>query len=122
MNDTVLKLLSEKMQELGISYAFLQWNGEPVYPYFVGEYTEEPEADESGEMRIDFILSGFTRSSWLSLEEAKARIAEGLRDYVAIRDGYAIAIYYSNSYPIPQETDELKRMEIHLDIRVWRNR
>ena len=122
MNETVLKLLAEKMQELGISYAFLQWNGEPVYPYFIGEYTEEPEQDESGEMDIAFILTGFTRSSWLSLEEAKARIAEGLRDCVTIRDGYAIAIYYSYSMPVPQEPDELKRMEIHLDIKVWRNR
>lgn len=122
MNETVLRLISEKLEELGISYAFLQWNGEPVYPYFIGEYTEEAEADESGEMNIGFILTGFTRLSWLSLEESKRKIAEGLRDYVTIRDGYGIAIYYSHSYPVPQESDELKRMEIHLSIKVWRNR
>ena len=122
MNEIVLTLLSEKMQELGIAYAFLQWNGEPVYPYFIGEYTEEPEQTESGEMQIDFILSGFTRGSWLSLEEARAKIAEKFRDFVTIRNGYGIAIYYSHSYPIPQETDELKRMEIHLTIKVWRNK
>lgn len=122
MNDIVLALLSGKMQELGLAYAFLQWNGEVTYPYFIGEYTEEPELTESGEMQVDFILSGFTRDSWLSLEEAKAKIAEVFRDFVTIRNGYGIAIYYDHSYPIPQETDELKRMEIHLSIKVWRNK
>ena len=122
MNETVLGFISKLLSSLGINYQFMQWNGEPQYPYFVGVYSEAPELDESGEMRIDFILSGFTRGSWLELEEAKTKIAEGTRDVRAVIDGIGIAVFYSSSIPVPEETDELKRIQITLDVRVWRTK
>lgn len=122
MKVSTLTLINSELEKLGINYAFLRWNGTVKYPYFVGEYTENPENDESGEMDHTFIINGFTRDSWLSLERVKEKIADHFRDYTTINDGIGVAIYYSNSIPIPQDTDELKRIQITLQVKEWRNK
>lgn len=122
MTPEVLAYINGLISGLGLDYSFLQKNGEVSYPYFVGEYSEQPEPDECGQMSCTFILNGWTRGSWLELEKAKNMIAESLRSVTAIVGGYGVGIFYGSSEPIPEEDAELKRIQITLDVMIWRNR
>lgn len=124
MTTEALKLVSDGMAALGLNYAFMMWEGEPVETYFVGEYQEIPSTDESGLQEADYILTGFTRGSWLELETAKEKIenyfnrTSGKR--VIADNGTAVAIFYANSFGVPTGDAELKRIEIHLLVKEWK--
>ena len=75
MTKAVLKMISDAMSELGLEYSFGEYAGNPVvYPYFVGEYTETEPFTEDGLQECTFLLTGFSRGSWLALEDAKESI------------------------------------------------
>ncbi len=127
MSSETLGIISDAMDSLGLDYSFMQRNvadGEkPPETYFVGEYQETPSLNENGEQETTFILTGFSRSSWMKLEEAKKKIkkcfpkAEGK---IAIAgSGLAVAIFYANSFPVPIEDAELKKIQINLTIKEW---
>ena len=122
MNTTILSYINTLFTDAGINYSYMVKSGEVVYPYFVGSYLESPEETESGEMAITFSLDGWTKNSWLELEEAKELLAEEFRNHSAIVDGYGVAIIYSDSTPVAQDDAELKRIQINFDIRIWRHK
>lgn len=118
-----LNIISEAMEALGLNYAFMEWTGKPKYPYFVGEYQEITPTNETGMQETTFLLTGFSRDSWLALEDAK----ESIRDYfnkvsgktVIAEDGSAVAIFYANSFVLPTGDAELKKIQINLDVKEW---
>lgn len=123
MTNDAQKLVSEGMTALGLNYAFMEWKDKPVYPYFTGEYKEQPVISEDGLQETDFILNGFTRSGWSDLEAAKKKIEnyfyrEG-RTAIA-PSGNAVAVCYNNSFVVPTGDAELKRIEIHLIVKEWK--
>lgn len=123
MTSDALKLISDGMEAVSLNYAFAEWKGKIAYPYFVGEYQEQPVVSEDGLQEADFILNGFTRGSWAELEAAKTKIENYfLRDgRTAIApSGNAVAICYNNSLVVPTGDAELKRIEIHLDVKEWK--
>lgn len=123
MTSDMLKLISDGMEAIGVNYAFAEWKGEIKYPYFVGEYQETPAMNEDGLQEADFILTGFTRNAWAELEEAKEKIENYFykngRTAIA-SSGNAMAIFYGNALVIPTGDAELKRIEIHLDVKEWK--
>lgn len=124
MTSEPLKLISDGMAALGLNYAFMMWEGEIKYPYFVGEYQEVPPTTEDGLQEADFILTGFTRGSWLELETAKEKIENYFNRIsgktVIADNGTAVAIFYANSFVVPTGNAELKRIEIHLSVKEWK--
>lgn len=120
MNSKILAYLNKLFSDTGINYSFMRKNGDVSYPYFVGDYLEQAEATESGEMRVTFNLNGWTDNSWLELEKIKENLADKLRNVEAIVDNYGVAVLYSNSIPIPIEDDELKRIQIVFEVHIWR--
>lgn len=118
-----LNIISEAMEALGLNYAFMEWTEKPKYPYFVGEYQEITPTNETGMQETTFLLTGFSRDSWLALEDAK----ESIRDYfnkvsgktVIAEDGSAVAIFYANSFVLPTGDAELKKIQINLDVKEW---
>ena len=120
MNSKILAYLNKLFSNTGINYSFMRKNGAVSYPYFVGDYLEQAEATESGEMRVTFNLNGWTDGSWLELEKIKENLADKLRNVEAIVDNYGVAVLYSNSIPIPIEDDELKRIQIVFEVHIWR--
>ena len=123
MTTDALKLISDGMASLGLNYAFIEWKDKPAYPYFTGEYQESPAVTEDGLQGADFILTGFTRGSWNDLETAKQKIENFFyRDgkVTIAPSGNAVVISYSNSFVIPTGDAELKRIEIHLDVKEWK--
>lgn len=129
MTKAALKIISDAMAFLGLNYEFMEWNGEPVYPYFTGEYQEIPPLYESGLQESTFLLTGFARQSgtdrnaWLELEDAKEKIANYFNKVggktVIAENGTAVAVFYSNSLVIPTGDAELKKIQINLDVKEW---
>ena len=123
MTTDALKLISDGMAALGLNYAFIEWKEKPAYPYFTGEYQESPAMTEDGLQEADFILTGFTKGSWADLETAKQKIESYFNRYgltTIASSGNAVVVLYSNSFVIPTGDAELKRIEIHLDVKEWK--
>lgn len=117
-----LKFISDTLTHAGINYAFWEWWETPVkYPYFVGEYSEVEPTNEDGMRESEFILDGFGRGEWLELEKAKAKIEELFSNKTTILpNGNGLAIFYSGSFTVPADDEELKKIEIHLRIKEWK--
>lgn len=124
MTKNVLKIINEAMEALGIEYALGVYEADPVvYPYFVGEYQETEPIYESGLQESTFMLNGFSRDTWLTLEEAKGKIENYFNKIsgkiVMVDDGSAVAIFYSNALIVPTGDAELKRIQINLHVKEW---
>ena len=125
MSKNLLKVASDGMTELGLEYEFGEYTKEPiVYPYFVGEYTETEPMTEDGLQETTFMLSGFSRGTWLTLENAKAKIENYFNKVygktVMVDDGSAVAVFYGNSLIVPTGDEELKKIQINLQCKEWK--
>lgn len=118
-----LGFISEQMDLISVPYELLEWTSEVKYPYFVGEYTEDPVISEDGAEETTLILTGFHRGKFIDLETAKNKIKnhfpaiEGLR---ADTDSGAIAVFFDGAFPIPTGEAQFQRIEIHLKIKEWK--
>ena len=121
MSIETLKIISDFMVERNLPYNFMEWEGEILQTYFVGEYQETPTntKEEDGYHETAFIINGFTRDSWLSLELAKKKIEISLPKMAINDDGSTVAIFYENAFLVPTGDAELKRMQINLTIKEW---
>lgn len=119
----MLAFIAEELEKLGVPYEFMRWTSPVEYPYVVGEYSEAMPIDEDGFKGSTVILTGFTRNSWLELEQIRAKIenhfpaAGGLRGQT---DNGAVVVFYGNSFPIDTGEADLKKIQINLDIRTWK--
>ena len=124
MTTETLKAVKAGMEALGLNYAFVRWEGDIAYPYWVGEYQETPATAEDGLQESTFILTGHTRGSWLDLEAAKEKIENYFNKIsgktVIAEDGSAVAIFYANSLVVPTGDTELKRIAINLSVKEWK--
>lgn len=119
----VLKYIKDQLQGIGINYAFLRWNKEIAYPYFVGSYNSPEPTIEDQRHDPTFTLEGFMRGSWDELEKAREKIETLFEDNRAILpSGSCVVITYAGDFPIPIDEGELKRIQINLKIKEWRVR
>ena len=124
MTRNALKIINNAMDSLGLEYGFARYGKQPVvYPYWVGEYQENPITSESGHSTSTFMLTGFHRGEWAELETQKERIENYFNKVsgkiVMAEDGSAVAIFYSTSLIVPTGDAELKRIQINLDVHEW---
>lgn len=124
MSIAALEYIANLMQSLGVEYQFMRWNDDETLPdcYFVGEYieTESTTKEESGYQESTFILRGFTRKTWLLLEEAKEKIENVVPKTAILGNGSGIAVFYSSATVVPTNDAELKSIKIDLDIQEWK--
>ena len=118
----VLGVIDTQLAALGLNYEFGEMTqSPPVYPYWVGEYTEPAPNGEDGKQEPVILLSGFTRGSHISLETQ----AELIRNYykhgitVLTDNGAAVIVNYAGSLQVPTNELELKKIQINLSIRLW---
>lgn len=120
----VIEIISDAMKELGLNYAFMEWNELPVYPYFTGEYQETEPHTEDGIQETTFILTGFSRSSFFELERAKELISDYFNPITGkaamADDGSAIVVFYAGTLMIPTEDAALKKIQINLSVKEWK--
>ena len=123
---SVLGIIKDELNSIGVPYEFMRWTDPVQYPYFIGEYTEVPIVTEDGAKETTFMLTGTTNTSdgsWLELEQFRAKIEKhfppvyGLRKTTA--EG-AVVIMYENSFPVPTGEADLKRIQINLQIKEWK--
>ena len=121
----VLGIIAHEMDSLGIPYEFMRWTSEQVpNRYWIGEYTETPTDSEDGHEEGTILLTGTTSGSWLDLEKDKKKIKRHFANIHGLRvatDMGAVAIFYGNSFPVDTGTADLKRMQINLQVKEWRN-
>ena len=125
MSEETLGFIASVLADLGIPYMFMEWTSMPVpNPYFVGEYSETEPTTEDGLQESTFIVTGTTRGTWLSLEQAKNKIKSAfdpVEGKTAIfENGSGVAVFYANSFPVPTGEEELKRIQINLTVKEWR--
>jgi hypothetical protein len=127
MSKEALKIISDAMESLGLPYGFMEYkvgkDEEAPETYFVGEYQELEPTTEDGLQESTFLLTGFSRGTWLALEDAKKAICNYFNKVsgktVIADSGSAVAIFYSNSLVVPTGDAELKRIQINLDVKEW---
>lgn len=128
MSKEVLNIIDNAMKSLGLEYGFGEYagnsNGEIIYPYWVGEYTETEPYTEDGLQEMTFMLTGFSRGSWLDLENDKEKI-ESYFNRVSGRvgitgSGSAVAVFYAGALSVPTGDAELKSEQINLSIKEWK--
>lgn len=122
MNTETLSYINKLLKESGIHYSFVRWNGELVFPYWIGEYSEVDSIYEDGMVESDFILTGTTEESWLTLQHEKEKI-EKLLDKITtiLESGIGLSISFERSLIVPTESDAMKRIQMNFSIREWRN-
>lgn len=125
MSKQALKFVSDGMEAIGLEYDFETFKKKPiVYPYFVGQYTEQEPRTEDGLQESTFMLTGFHRGEWLALEDAKEKIENyfnRVSGKTAITDnGSAVAVFYMGSLVVPTGDDDLKSIQINLNVKEWK--
>ena len=121
MSIEALKFINDKLDENNINYEFMQWTKDIVYPYFVGEYQEAESINEDGLQESTFILSGFSKGSWIGLEQEKEKIEKIFNSLaVILPNGNGMAVFYSGSLVIPTGDEKLKRIQINLQVKEWK--
>ena len=121
---SILKIINDELNSIGVPYEFMRWTSAVQYPYFVGEYSETPTTTEDGYKESTVILTGTTKESWLELERIRAMIENHFHSVCGLRkvtDSGTVVIYYGNSFPVPTGEADLKRIQINLEIKEWRN-
>ena len=122
MNTETLSYIAKLLKESGLHYSFVRWNGELIFPYWIGEYSEVDSVYEDGMVESDFILTGTTEESWLTLQQEKEKIEKIFRDRTTVLDsGIGLSISFERSLIVPTESDTLKRIQINLSVKEWRN-
>lgn len=128
MSKEVLSIIDNAMKFLGLEYGFGEYggnsNGKIVYPYWVGSYTETESYTEDGLQETTVMLTGFSRGSWLDLENGKEKIEkhfDRVSGKVGITSsGNAVAIFYAGALIVPTGDAELKSIQINLSIKEWK--
>lgn len=123
MTEQALEKIYEIMTVTGINYAFMRYHGDfGDRPYWVGEYSESEDFMEGGRTDHDFILTGTTEGSWNDLLREADGIKEKLLNYkTVLANGHGLSITYERLIMIPQDNEFIKRVQINLTIREWRN-
>lgn len=118
-----LKFINQQMAELSIPYEFGEWTTDVIYPYSVGEVSEDPITTEDGAETSTFILNFFHRGNYADLESIKARIKQHFQPIFGLRastDSGAIAVFYESAFYVPTNEADLKRLQINLTIKEWK--
>lgn len=116
----MLNVMSSELQKIGVDYQFGMWQGDIVYPYFVGSCDAAEFVSENNYQEATAYINGFTRGSWADLISVSDKIKEHFADFRSIsKSGSGISITVAAFSVIPQEDAELKRIQITLNIKKW---
>ena len=121
---SVLGVIKEELDNIGIPYEFMRWTSDVQYPYWVGEYSEIASVTEDGYKESTVTLTGTTNEAWVKLEQERAEIENHFPTVYGLRkatDKGTVVIYYDRSFPVPTSEADLKRIQIDLKVMEWRN-
>lgn len=112
-----------KLKEL-LPYQFYEWGTKAEYPYWVGEYSEVSSTSEDGSGEDVMMITGTTKGSVMDLENGKRVLQKAFptfSGYHAVLDsGTHIIAYYDTSTMIPTDGNDIKRIQVNLQIKSWK--
>ena len=114
-----LKFINEQMDIIAVPYEFGEWTSPVVYPYGVGEITEDPITTEDGDEESTMLLTFFHRGKMIDLLSIKEKIKKHFPAVYGLRgqtEGGAIAVFYDGFFPISSGEADLKKIQINLKI------
>lgn len=120
----VLKKINTMLDYMGINY-FYHVNDSAIveYPYVVGEYHETGYSFEDNRTSGEMLLNAWTRGSEETLISIKDIIKANFQNYQTIIDegtfNTGLAVNYVSNYTRYTGEEDLKRVEIKLDIEYW---
>jgi len=120
---SVLGIIKNELDSIGVPYEFMMWTSAVQYPYFVGEYSETPTNSEDGYKESTILLTGTTKGSWSELEQLRAKIENHFPAVYGLRkatDTGAVVLFYGNSFPVYTGEADLKRIQINIEVKEWR--
>ena len=118
-----LQFINEQMGVIAVPYEFGEWSSDVVYPYGVGEITEDPITTEDGAVQSELFLTFFNRGKMIDLLEIKDKIKKHFPPVYGLRgdtESGAIAVFYDGFFPIPSGEADLKKIQINLKIKEWK--
>lgn len=120
----ILSVINTEMEKLSLNYEFGRMSKSPPdYPYWVGDYTESEPLTEDGMETATILLTGFSRGKYSELERQK-NIIKGYfkHEKVITLDGVAVVFYFSGSFNIPIEDNDLKKCQINISVKMWKGK
>jgi len=119
----LFEVINTQLEGLGLNYEFQRMTKTPItYPYWVGDYTEPESMTEDGLEEPTFMLTGFARGTFEQLEKEKNIIKDHFKHGVTVitGSGAAVVIFYAGCLPVPQESDDLKKIQVNLQLKIWK--
>ena len=121
---SALGIIATELNSIGVPYEFMRWTSAVEDTYFIGEYSETPTMTEDGYREITLMVTGTTIGSWMDLERYRAKIEHHFPSIYGRRlatDTGAVLVFYGNSFPVDAGDANLKRIQINLEVKEWRN-
>ena len=118
-----LKFINKQMGVIAVPYEFMEWTSPVVYPYGVGEITEDPITTEDGAEQSTMLLTFFHRGKMIDLLAIKEKIKKHFPPVYGLRsetESGAIAVFYDGFLPIPSGEAGLKKIQVNLKILEWK--
>lgn len=119
--EELLRVISDELEKLEINYDYIEYKTAPYpYPYVVGEYYENNYIDEEHKSEGEILLTIWDRNkSNKNIVDLNVKIKNHFRNFISIRNNTTIHISYSNSLPVIQEAENLRKQEVRLDVEYW---
>ena len=121
---SVLGIITRELHSIGVPYEFMEWTASVVDTYFVGEYSDTPISAEDGYKEGTMMLTGTTVATWMDLERYREKIERHFPSVYGLRmatDTGTVVIFYENSFTVDTGEANLKRIQINLSVKEWRN-
>lgn len=120
----ILKCIYNELTELGINYYYMINDSQNVvYPYVTGEYFEYEYKYEDNGTAGEILLEAWTRGTESELLDIKDKIKNKFKNYqrAISKNGiaFSLSISYLSKTPRRTEVEELKKLEIRLQINYW---
>lgn len=123
MIETALGIVATKMATIDVPYEFMRWTSPVEDRYWVGEYTETTTDSEDGYEEGTLLLTGTTNDYWSVLMQDREKIKDQFPNVGGLRtptDKGVVVFFYENSFPVPTDEANLKRIQINLHIKMWK--
>jgi hypothetical protein len=123
MIETALGIANNELNGIGVPYEFMRYTAPVGDRYWIGEYTETSTDTEDGYEEGTLILTGTTKDSWMALMQDRTNIKDHFPSVGGLRktaDTGVVVFFYDNSFPVPTDEADLKRIQINIQIKSWK--
>lgn len=116
----ILNVMSNVMDELGLTYDYMELKKSVSYPYVIGEYFENNYSNETYCTEGEFLLTLWDRNvSNMNIISLHEEIKNKFRELRVTKNGNVILFNYANSLPEQQEDGNLKKQEIRIEVKYY---